>query len=232
MSAPTGILVSNLHRTHPRAAQPTLRGVDLAVAGGHVVALMGRSGSGKTTLLRCLLGLDPFEQGRVQVAEVVVDAPASDRHRLVGAVGMVFQGFELFPHLTALENCTLAPVQAHGVSPADARTRALQLLTRLGVEDKVNQHPSQLSGGQKQRVAIARALCLQPRALVYDEPTSALDETSRGDVCSLLREVALLGIPQLVVVHDPVVARELADQVAVLEDGTIQRQGVTASVLD
>jgi ABC-type polar amino acid transport system ATPase subunit len=183
--------VSDLEHAFPRAAVPTFSRVSFTVPPGALATISGASGAGKTTLLRCLAGLEPFRRGSIVTANLRVDADG--RHgtyaRLRGHVGLVFQSLELFPHLSALENCVLAPVRAGGARRGDAEDEARALLGTLGLADKADAHPAQLSGGQRQRVAIARALAMTPRVLPYDEPTSALDPSLRDEVLDALQRV-------------------------------------------
>jgi ABC-type polar amino acid transport system ATPase subunit len=241
------IRVTDLEKRHPGGA-PALRGVSLSVGEGRVASILGKSGAGKTTLLRCLVGLDPFDSGSIEIAGAII--AAGTRHdgaasgpkpraaiggagtaALRGKVGLVFQSFELFPHLTVLDNITLAPTRVRGLARAAAEKRALELLAELGLADKARAHPESLSGGQKQRVAIARALAMEPRVLLYDEPTSALDPSLKQEVSRTIRRVASTGITQIVVTHDIDVAREASDVVFVLEAGKVARSGEPAEVL-
>jgi len=203
--------------------------VDLAVREGEKVVLIGPSGSGKSTLLRCVNALEAPDEGEVYLdgEEVVAGAPGIDAIR--AEVGMVFQHFHLFPHLTALENVTLAPRLVRG--DAD-EARALELLERVGVADKRDVKPDLLSGGQKQRVAIARALAMEPRAMLFDEPTSALDPEMVGEVLGAMRDLARAGMTMLVASHEMGFAREVADRVCFLDGGRIVEQGTPAEVFD
>ncbi len=226
------IRVTALEKRHPGSGAPALRGLSLHVPAGKVASVLGKSGAGKTTLLRCLVGLDPFDAGTIEVDGTTVTAGAQPRARtMLGRVGLVFQSFELFPHLSVLDNCTLAPIRAHGKSRAVAEKRALELLDQLGLADKAAAFPEALSGGQRQRVAIARALAVEPRVLLYDEPTSALDPSLKQEVGRSLRRVAATGITQILVTHDLEVAREASDVVFVLEAGRVARSGSPAEVL-
>jgi ABC-type polar amino acid transport system ATPase subunit len=224
------IRVIDLEKRHPGADAPALRGLSMDVPAGRVAAVLGRSGAGKSTLLRCLVGLDPFDGGRIEVDGVTIPA-GGDGRALLGRVGLVFQSFELFPHLSVLDNLTLAPTRVRGEPRAEAEARALALLDELGLADKAHAHPESLSGGQKQRVAIERALAVRPRVLLYDEPTSALDPSLKQEVGKTLRRVAQTGVTQIVVTHDMDVAREAADVVFVLEAGRVARSGAPREVL-
>ncbi|MBX6349929.1 MAG: amino acid ABC transporter ATP-binding protein [Clostridia bacterium] len=202
-----------------------LRGVDLAVERGEVLVLLGPSGSGKSTLLRCMNGLTPVDRGRVEIAGEPLPKREADLNRLRAKVGMVFQQFNLFPHLTALGNITLAPRLVLGLSRAEAEARARELLRRVGLPDKADAYPAELSGGQQQRVAIARALAMEPKVMLFDEPTSALDPEMIQEVLDVMRDLARSGMTMVVVSHEMGFAREVADRVALLFDGRIVEQG-------
>jgi ABC-type polar amino acid transport system ATPase subunit len=223
------IRVIDLEKRHPGSAGPALRGLSLHVPQGQVASVLGKSGAGKTTLLRCLVGLDPFDKGSIEIDGLTVGP--GPRSGVLGKVGLVFQSFELFPHLSVLDNCTLAPIRARARSPAAAEKLARELLDRLGLGDKADAFPESLSGGQRQRVAIARALAVEPRVLLYDEPTSALDPSLKQEVGRSLRRVAATGVTQILVTHDVEVAREASDVVFVLEAGRVARSGPPAEVL-
>lgn len=187
--------------------------------------VLGRSGAGKTTLLRCLSGLDPFERGVIEVAGVRA-AGGQPSTALRGKVGLVFQTLELFPHLSVLDNCVLAPIRVLGMTRQEAIARATALLGDLELADKAVAHPEALSGGQRQRVAIARALMVEPRVLLYDEPTSSLDPSLKMEVHRTLARVAeRTGMTQVVVTHDEHLARDVASAVYALEDGRLRRLG-------
>jgi ABC-type polar amino acid transport system ATPase subunit len=223
------IKVIELEKRHPGSTAPALCKLSLEVPQGKVAAVLGRSGAGKTTLLRCLVGLDPFDQGAIEIGGVRVGDGVGGA-ALLGQVGLVFQAFELFPHLSVLDNCTLAPQRVRGESRAQAEAYALELLGQLGLQDKASAHPEELSGGQKQRVAIARALAMRPRVLLYDEPTSALDPSLKHEVGRTLRRISETGVTQVVVTHDLPVAREAADLVFVLHEGKVAEWGPPAEV--
>ncbi|MBM4280431.1 MAG: amino acid ABC transporter ATP-binding protein [Deltaproteobacteria bacterium] len=216
-----------------RGGTRILDAVSFDVAEGGLAAVLGASGAGKTTLLRCLSGLEPFDRGVVDVGGRVVIASEAARRGpspLRGWVGLVFQTFELFPHLSVLDNCLLAPVRVRGESRAVAEERARAHLHRLGLGTKVDAWPDHLSGGQRQRAAIARALTMQPRVLLYDEPTSALDVSLRNEVIEALRDVREANITQLVVTHDLRLVREATETVVVLDRGRVVEAGPTAAV--
>ena len=228
------IRAQGLGKTYRGAVAPTLRGVDLAVGRGQLAAILGLSGAGKSTLLRGLVGLESFDEGYVRVGDRRLDA-AGARVRnptLQGLVGLVFQSFELFPHLSVLDNCVLAPRRVAGLPRAEAEARARRLLDELGLGDKVAAIPEHLSGGQRQRAAIARALAMAPQVLLYDEPTSALDPTLRREVHETLREVRRRGVTQLVVTHDVSLAHTTCDLVFVLDRGAIAEAGSPEEVLE
>ena len=214
-----------------------LKGIDLDVHKGEVVVLIGPSGSGKSTLLRCVNMLEEPTDGQILFqTQLVNDRKRSHRARekyLNGMrmkVGMVFQHFNLFPHLTVLENITLAPTQLQGIDPKQARAQAEELLEKVGVLDKRNVYPGNLSGGQKQRVAIARALALKPDAMLFDEPTSALDPEMVGGVLSVMEGLAKSGMTMIVVTHEMRFAEKVADRVVFMADGNIVEQGTPAQV--
>jgi polar amino acid transport system ATP-binding protein len=202
-----------------------LRGIDLAVSEHEAVALIGASGSGKSTLLRCVDLLDEIDEGDVFLdGEVITDPsrrPVAVRRRL----GVVFQAFNLFPHMTVVENVTLAPVRAHGTPRREARERARALLARFGLAGREEDYPDRLSGGQQQRVAIVRALATRPRALLLDEVTSALDPELVGEVLALIRDLKAEGMTMLIATHEMAFAREVADEVCFLHEGRILERG-------
>jgi ABC-type polar amino acid transport system ATPase subunit len=230
------IVVRDLEKSHPGSGAPALAGLSMSIAGGQIASVLGRSGAGKTTLLRCLVGLDPFDKGSIAIEDVTVQGGARDQRealaRLAGRVGLVFQSFELFPHLSVMDNLTLAPVVVKREARASAADRARALLEQLGLGDKADAFPEALSGGQRQRVAIARALAMQPRVLLYDEPTSALDPSLKQEVARTLRRVAETGITQILVTHDIQVARDASDLVFVLDKGRVAESGPPSEVLD
>jgi ABC-type polar amino acid transport system ATPase subunit len=218
-----------------RARREVLRGVDLVVPAGEVWALMGVSGAGKSTVLRAAVALEAFDAGRIVVDGEVLRpgrVPAESRLRaLRRRIGMVFQQHALFPHLTAHENITLAPVHAAGIAPAEAQARADALLASLGVAHRSEAYPGQLSGGEAQRIAIARALALDPHVLLMDEPTAALDPARRGALADTLRRLAGEGRALLITTHDVEFAKSVADHVAVLADGVVVEGGAARQVL-
>jgi len=218
-----------------------LRGVDLEVREREAVMFIGRSGSGKTTLLRCINFLEEPTAGSVEIDGVRLEADplrARTRQReeqirqLRLRAGMLFQDFNLFPHMTALENCIEAPTQVLGIDQAVAAQRAEKYLDQVGVGEKRDQYPSRLSGGQKQRVAIARALCMEPKVLLFDEPTSALDPELIGEVLRVMEDLAHAGTTMIVVTHEMHFAKEAADRVVFMEGGVIVEQGPPEQILD
>jgi polar amino acid transport system ATP-binding protein len=202
-----------------------LRGIDLAVAEHHAIALIGASGSGKSTLLRCIDLLEEIDDGDVLLdGEVITDpsvSPPAIRRRL----GMVFQAFNLFPHLSVLDNVVLGPVRAHGLPKAEASERARELLARFGLAGRERDYPDRLSGGQQQRVAIVRALATQPRALLLDEITSALDPELVGEILQLVADLKAGGMTMVIATHEMGFAREVADEVCFLHEGAIVERG-------
>ena len=230
--------VTGLVRHHHGNPEPTLRGLSFDLPAGTLTALLGRSGAGKSTVLRCVMGLEPCESGTIEIDGVIVqgtkdvsvDVRTGQLKAARAALGLVFQSFELFPHLTALDNCALAPMQVKGKSRSDAEKRARELLVQLGLEHRIDAFPEQLSGGQKQRVAIARALAMEPRVLLYDEPTSALDPSMKNEVLQTLKRVDATGVTQVVVTHDLALARGV-EHVCVLDHGVVIESGAPAEVL-
>jgi polar amino acid transport system ATP-binding protein len=210
---------------------PVLRGVDLEVREHEAVALIGASGSGKSTLLRCVDLLEEIDDGDVLLDGAVITDPSVDPVAVRRRLGMVFQAFNLFPHLTVLQNVVLGPVRAHRTTRDEATARARELLARFGLEGREDQVPDRLSGGQQQRVAIVRALAARPRALLLDEVTSALDPELVGEVLELIRELKGEGMTMLIATHEMGFAREVADEVCFLHDGAIVERGAPDQVL-
>lgn len=218
-----------------------LKGIDLEVRRGEVMCMLGPSGSGKSTFLRCINHLEEINAGRLSVDGELVgyrekDGKLYELHERVVArkraeIGMVFQHFNLFPHMTAMENVMLAPVQVTKADRADVRQRAQALLERVGLGDKLDTYPVALSGGQQQRVAIARALAMQPKLMLFDEPTSALDPELVGDVLDVMRQLAKDGMTMIVVTHEMGFAREVADTAVFMDDGVVVESGKPAQVL-
>lgn len=219
-----------------------LKGIDMDVRRGEVVVLLGPSGSGKSTLLRCINHLETIDGGRVMVGDEVMgyrqrgnvlqELPPAKIAEQRKAIGMVFQRFNLFPHLTALENIIEAPIGVRRISRSAAKKRALELLNRVGLLDHANHYPAQLSGGQQQRVAIARSLAMDPELLLFDEPTSALDPELVGDVLDVMRDLAAAGMTMIVVTHEIGFARQVADRVVFMDGGVVVEEGAPANVFE
>jgi polar amino acid transport system ATP-binding protein len=233
------VVVEGLHKAY--GATPVLRGVDLAVAAHEVLVIVGPSGSGKSTLLKCINFLEEYDAGRVTVAGQLVGKREVDGrlvrdtesgiNRMRAEIGMVFQGFYLFPHRTVLQNIMMAPMRVRGTARADAQAIAEALLRKIGLIDKAAAFPEQLSGGQQQRVAIVRALAMKPAVMLFDEVTSALDPKLVGEVLDLMRELAREGRTMIVVTHEMGFAREVADSVVFMEHGIVVEHGPPAAVL-
>ncbi|MDR1422024.1 MAG: amino acid ABC transporter ATP-binding protein [Coriobacteriales bacterium] len=204
--------------------------MDLDVEEGEVICLIGPSGSGKSTFLRCINSLEQPTDGMVVVDGKVITDKHADLDRIRENIGMVFQQFNLFPHLTVLRNITMAPMQCKKLKRADAEQRAHELLATVGLSEKWDCYPSSLSGGQQQRVAIARALAMDPALMLFDEPTSALDPEVVGDVLAVMRKLAKAGMTMIIVTHEMGFAREVADRVVFIDDGVIVEQGLPSQV--
>jgi polar amino acid transport system ATP-binding protein len=213
------IKVTNLHKYFGK--NHVLKGIDLEVEKGSVVCIIGPSGSGKSTLLRCINLLETPSEGHVLIDGADITDPKQNINALRTEVGMVFQRFNLFPHMTVLDNVTLAPIKVRGMAEKDAQELAQALLKRVGLADKANAYPKQLSGGQQQRVAIARALAMKPKYFLFDEPTSALDPELVGEVLDVMKSMAQEGTTMVVVTHEMGFAREVADRVVFMDDGII-----------
>jgi polar amino acid transport system ATP-binding protein len=218
-----------------------LQGVDLRVGKGEVLVIIGPSGSGNTTLLRCLNYLVPLDKGRVIIDGEVLGHHVEngvlkrDRSRVLDRkrqqIGMVFQHFNLFPHLTVLENVTIAPIKVKGVPRREAEARALTLLEQVGLREKIDRYPARLSGGERQRVAIVRALAMQPKVMLFDEVTSALDPELVGEVLDVMKELASQGMTMVVVTHEIDFARDVADRVIFMDQGVLIEEGVPEAIL-
>jgi ABC-type polar amino acid transport system ATPase subunit len=209
-----------------------LKGIDLQVASGEVLTIVGPSGSGKSTLLRCVNLLEPLNAGRIFFEGEEITRKGTDVSAVRQRIGMVFQQFNLFPHLTVMDNLTLAARRIRHRPRAEAEQRARELLARVGLSEKAGQHPHQLSGGQQQRVAIARALMMEPHVMLFDEVTSALDPELVGEVLIVMRDLARDGMTMLVVTHEMQFAREVGDRLVFMDEGRIVEEGVPADVLD
>jgi len=204
---------------------PVLRGIDLVLAEHEIVAVIGASGSGKSTLLRCLNLLEPIDAGRIVVEGAEITSPGVDVDKLRRRIGIVFQAYNLFPHMTVLDNVTLAPRKVLRTSPAQAEAAATRLLERFGLVDKRLDYPDRLSGGQQQRVAIVRALAMQPSLLLLDEVTSALDPELVAEVLNVIRELASSGMTMIIATHEMGFARDIADRVLFLDEGQVLEEG-------
>ena len=219
----TALALENVHKSF--GAHVVLKGIDLAVEEHEVVCLIGASGSGKSTLLRCVNLLEPIDEGRIVVDGREVTAPGVDVNAVRRGIGIVFQAFNLFPHMTVLRNVTLAPRDALGLSKHDAESRAESLLERFGLADKRDAYPDRLSGGQQQRVAIVRALAMQPELMLFDEVTSALDPELVAEVLTVIRELAESGMTMVIATHEMSFARDVANKVCFLDGGVIAEEG-------
>jgi polar amino acid transport system ATP-binding protein len=217
------IHVTDLHKSFGN--NEVLRGISAEIEQSEVVCVIGPSGSGKSTFLRCLNLLEVPTSGEVWIDGELITAPSTDINSIREEVGMVFQHFNLFPHMTVLKNVSLSPIIVRGMNEEKANTRAMELLTKVGLKDKANAYPASLSGGQKQRVAIARALAMHPKVMLFDEPTSALDPEMVGEVLAVIRDLAKEGMTMVVVTHEMGFAREVADRVFFMDDGLIVEEG-------
>lgn len=217
------IRVTNLYKSF--GSLNVLKDVTLDVDQGEVLCVIGPSGGGKSTFLRCINRLEPATGGEVVVGDYVVTDPKTNINKVREHIGMVFQSFNLFPHLTAKKNIMLAPVQLKKMTKIQAEEKALNLLARVGLSDKAGSYPHQLSGGQQQRVAIARALAMEPEVMLFDEPTSALDPEMVGEVLQVMQELAKEGMTMVVVTHEMGFARDVADRVILMADGQVVEEG-------
>jgi ABC-type polar amino acid transport system ATPase subunit len=208
-----------------------LDGIDLQVAEGEIVVIVGPSGSGKSTLIRCINQLEEHDGGTIEVDGHALQKGA-DLTAIRTELGMVFQSFNLFPHLSVLRNVALAPVRVRGLSWPEADARARKLLERVGLKDQVEKYPAQLSGGQQQRVGIARALAMEPKVLLFDEPTSSLDPEMVGEVLDVMQQLAKTGVTMIVVTHEMGFARKVADRVIFMDAGRIVEQGLPETLFD
>ena len=198
-----------------------LNGIDLEVAQGEVVVVCGPSGSGKSTLIRCINRLEPIQQGELVVDNMAVHDKKINMTKIRAEIGFVFQSFNLYPHMTALENTTIAPIKVRKMKKQEADKLGREVLTRVDLADRINYYPAQLSGGQQQRVAIARGLCMQPKIMLFDEPTSALDPEMISEVLDVMRDLAKEGMTMMVVTHEMGFAREVASRVVFMDEGKI-----------
>lgn len=224
------IKVENLHKHFGKLE--VLKGINEHVEKGEVVSIIGPSGSGKSTFLRCLNLLEIPDQGTIYFEGNDITAKGADINLYRQHMGMVFQHFNVFPHLTVLENMTIAPMIVRKVSRADAEAKAKELLTRVGLIDKANDHPSRLSGGQKQRLAIVRALAMEPKVMLFDEPTSALDPEMVGEVLAVIRELVKQGMTTVIVTHEIGFAREISDRILFMDGGVIAEEGTPDKIFN
>ncbi len=239
MSAQPMVVAKNVHKSF--GSNHVLKGISLQVDAGQVACVIGPSGSGKSTFLRCINHLEQIDRGRILVdgsligyrerGDKIFELKQSEAALQRERIGMVFQRFNLFPHLSALENISCAPQLVHGESAASASKRAKELLDRVGLADKVGAYPAQLSGGQQQRVAIARALAMEPKLMLFDEPTSALDPELVGEVLDVMKELARTGMTMVVVTHEIGFAREVGDSLYFMDEGTVVESGTPAEVI-
>jgi polar amino acid transport system ATP-binding protein len=218
----------DLHKSFGKVE--VLKGIDLDLAEHEVVCLIGASGSGKSTLLRCVNLLEPVDRGRILVGGQELTARGVDVNVVRRRIGIVFQAYNLFPHMSVLANVTLAPRKALKLSRADAEARALELLERFGLGDKRDEYPDRLSGGQQQRVAIVRALAMRPELMLLDEVTSALDPELVAEVLGVIRELATVGMTMLIATHEMSFARDIADRVVFLDEGVIREEGTPEEI--
>ncbi|MDD3185775.1 MAG: amino acid ABC transporter ATP-binding protein [Anaerostipes sp.] len=224
------ITVHNLHKYFGELE--VLKGINCEIEKGECVCVIGPSGSGKSTFLRCLNLLEEPTKGEITIGDTLLRGQGFNEDKLRKNVGMVFQHFNLFPHLSILENVTLAPIRHKLMTPEEAKVKAMELLDRVGVGDKAEMYPAQLSGGQKQRVAIARSLALNPEVMLFDEPTSALDPEMVGEVLEVMKELAHEGMTMIVVTHEMGFAQEVAHRVFFMDEGIIMEEGSPSEVFD
>ena len=224
------ISVKDLHKSF--GGVTVLDGISTDIEKGDVVCIIGPSGSGKSTFLRCLNRLETPDSGKILLDGVDLTDPAADLNRQRMKMGMVFQQFNLFPHMTVLKNLTLAPMLLKKESQQTAEQRAMALLERVGLADRAQEYPSRLSGGQKQRIAIVRALCMEPEVLLFDEPTSALDPEMVGEVLDVMKELAQSGMTMVVVTHEMGFAREVASRVLFMDQGVIMEENSPQALFD
>jgi polar amino acid transport system ATP-binding protein len=222
------VTIERLHKSFGKLE--VLRGVDLEVAQHEVVCLIGASGSGKSTLLRCVNLLEPIDGGRIELQGEEITGPGVDVNRVRQRIGIVFQSYNLFPHMSVLRNVTLAPMKALGLSRRRADEEATELLARFGLAERRNDYPDRLSGGQQQRVAIVRALAMRPELMLLDEVTSALDPELVAEVLNLIRELAAGGMTMLIATHEMSFARDIANRVCFLDEGVLLEQGPPAQI--
>jgi polar amino acid transport system ATP-binding protein len=223
MTEPAALRIEDLHKSFGKTE--VLKGIDLALARHDVVCVIGASGSGKSTLLRCVNLLEPIDGGRIEFFGEEITAPRAEVNAIRRRIGLVFQAFNLFPHMTVLRNITLAPREVLGKRKEDAEAEAMELLTRFGLADKRDEYPDRLSGGQQQRAAIVRALAMRPQLMLLDEVTSALDPELVAEVLNVIRELAESGMTMLIATHEMSFARDIANRVCFLDAGSILEEG-------
>ena len=225
----TALVLQGVHKSFGK--HEVLRGIDLDVAEHEVVCLIGASGSGKSTLLRCVNLIEPIDAGRIFVAGEEITARGVNANRIRRRIGIVYQAYNLFPHMSVLRNVTLAPTRVLKLGRGEAERRALELLERFGLAEKARDYPDRLSGGQQQRVAIVRALAMRPELMLFDEVTSALDPELVAEVLEVIRELASAGMTMLIATHEMSFARDIADRICFLDDGLILEQGPPEELL-
>jgi polar amino acid transport system ATP-binding protein len=223
MTETTALRIHDLHKSFGKTE--VLKGIDLVVEPHEVVCVIGASGSGKSTLLRCVNLLEPVDRGRIEFFGEEITAPGTDVNGVRRRIGIVFQAFNLFPHMTVLRNVTLAPRNVLGKSKEEADAEAVELLSRFGLADKRDEYPDRLSGGQQQRAAIVRALAMRPQLMLFDEVTSALDPELVAEVLNVIRELAESGMTMLIATHEMSFARDIANRVCFLDEGSILEEG-------
>lgn len=224
------IRVENLFKAYGNYT--VLHGINLDIAEGEVVCIIGPSGSGKSTLIRCINHLEPFSPESMITVDGIRVRPGKELVKVRAEVGMVFQSFNLFPHMTVLRNVMLAPMRVRGLGEAEAAIKARDLLARVGISEQADKFPGQLSGGQQQRVAIARALAMEPKVLLFDEPTSALDPEMVGEVLDVMRRLAGTGVTMIVVTHEMGFAKQVADRVIFMDGGKLVEMGTPQQIFD
>lgn len=224
------IRVENLFKAY--GTYTVLHGINLEIAEGEVVCIIGPSGSGKSTLIRCINHLEPFSPESMITVDGIRVRPGKELVKVRAEVGMVFQSFNLFPHMTVLRNVMLAPMRVRGLGEAEAAMKARDLLARVGISEQADKFPGQLSGGQQQRVAIARALAMEPKVLLFDEPTSALDPEMVGEVLDVMRRLAGTGVTMIVVTHEMGFAKQVADRVIFMDGGKLVEMGTPQQIFD
>jgi len=232
MERTTSSLISIRGLTKAYGTFTVLHGIDLDVAEGEVVCVIGPSGSGKSTLIRCINHLEAFQPDSSITVDGIRVAPGPALAKVRAEVGMVFQSFNLFPHMTVLKNVMIAPMRVRKTPAAEAERKARELLSRVGISEQAEKFPGQLSGGQQQRVAIARALAMEPRVLLFDEPTSALDPEMVGEVLDVMRKLAGTGVTMVIVTHEMGFARQVADRVIFMDGGRLVESGTPSDIFD